>query len=65
MNPENSPENEIVVGTSFDAAEWAACERMWALTLDERLDIHERLMHFIYPDGQGDNIEPVFEVIHL
>jgi hypothetical protein len=65
MNQENDSETEIVVESSFEAASRASCERMWALTPDERLDIHERLMRFIYPDGLGDKIEPVFEVIHL
>ena len=63
MSQDSNPETEIVVETSFEAAERAACERMWALTPDERLDIHERLMRFIHPDGLGSEIQATFKVI--
>jgi len=58
-----NPETEIVVEASFEAAERATLERWWSLTPDERLDIHERLLSFIYPDGLGSDIQATFEVL--
>ena len=59
----NPSDPEIVVEDSFEAAERATLERMWSLTPDERLDLHERLLKFIYADGLGSEIQATFEVI--
>ena len=49
------PKTEVVVESSFEAAEQATKERMARLSPEERLKIYQQLLRQIYPDDLLDS----------
>jgi hypothetical protein len=65
VSDENESMASVTVFTSFEEAEREACERMWRMTPEARLELLETIRAQYYPDGLPPELQPVVECFPL